>query len=196
MKYLKLLSIFALLLSFTACVNRNKKNVVQENELNTVQQELLSNGWKFYTPENGDLPAAYGINPVRGLLDNYFDIEMGTGLNLAVKIVDAQTNKTIRYVFVREKTKANISQVPPGQYYLKIAFGHDWMINDQDLQFRGKFTRGASYEISEDIFDFGKPNSINAKSYRLRINMEQNELYTNFNTTTISEAQFYDEPQK
>jgi hypothetical protein len=196
MKYLKLLSIFALLLSFTACVNRNKKNVVQENEPNTVQQELLSNGWKFYTPENGDLPAAYGINPVRGLLDNYFDIEMGTGLNLAVKIVDAQTNKTIRYVFVREKTKANISQVPPGQYYLKIAFGHDWVINDQDLQFRGKFTRGASYEISEDIFDFGKPNSINAKSYRLRINMEQNELYTNFNTTTISEAQFYDEPQK
>ena len=196
MKYLKLLSIFALLLSFTACVNRNKKNVVQENEPNTVQQELLSNGWKFYTPENGDLPAAYGINPVRGLLDNYFDIEMGTGLNLAVKIVDAQTNKTIRYVFVREKTKANISQVPPGQYYLKIAFGHDWMINDQDLQFRGKFSRGASYEISEDIFDFGKPNSINAKSYRLRINMEQNELYTNFNTTTISEAQFYDEPQK
>lgn len=196
MKYLKLLPIFALLLSFTACVNRNKKNVVQENEPNTVQQELLSNGWKFYTPENGDLPVAYGINPVRGLLDNYFDIEMGTGLNLAVKIVDAQTNKTIRYVFVREKTKANISQVPPGQYYLKIAFGHDWMINDQDLQFRGKFTRGASYEISEDIFDFGKPNSINAKSYRLRINMEQNELYTNFNTTTISEAQFYDEPQK
>ena len=196
MKYLKLLSIFALLLSFTACVNRNKKNVVQENEPNTVQQELLSNGWKFYTPENGDLPAAYGINPVKGLLDNYFDIEMGTGLNLAVKIVDAQTNKTIRYVFVREKTKANISQVPPGQYYLKIAFGHDWMINDQDLQFRGKFTRGASYEISEDVFDFGKPNSINAKSYRLRINMEQNELYTNFNTTTISEAQFYDEPQK
>ena len=108
MKYLKLLSIFALLLSFTACVNRNKKNVVQENEPNTVQQELLSNGWKFYTPENGDLPAAYGINPVRGLLDNYFDIEMGTGLNLAVKIVDAQTNKTIRYVFVREKTKANM----------------------------------------------------------------------------------------
>ena len=196
MKYLKLLSIFALLLSFTACVNRNKKNVVQETEPNSVQQESLSNGWKFYTPENGDLPAAYGINPVRGLLDNYFDIEMGTGLNLAVKIVDAQTNKTIRYVFVREKTKANISQVPPGQYYLKIAFGHDWMINDQDLQFRGKFTRGASYEISEDIFDFGKPNSINAKSYRLRINMEQNELYTNFNTTTISEAQFYDEPQK
>lgn len=193
MKYLKILSIIALL-SVTACGNRSNKNVVQETGPSVAQQELLSNGWKSYTPENGDLPAAYGITPVRGLLDNYFDIEMGAGLNLAVKIVDAQTNKTIRYVFVRENTRANISQVPPGQYYLKMAFGHDWMINDQDLQFRGKFTRGASYEISEDIFDFGKANSINAKSFRLRINMKQNELYTNFNTTTISETQFYDEP--
>lgn len=158
-----------------------------------IQQALIDEGWKFYTPEDGDLPTSYGITPVMGLLDNYFDIEMGTGLNLVVKIVDAQTNKSIRYVFVRENSKANISQVPPGQYYLKMAFGHDWMINDQDLQYRGKFTRDVSYEISEDIFDFGQANTFNAKSYSLRINMQQNELYTNFNTTAINEEQFYTE---
>ena len=136
----------------TACGNRNNKGTVQESH-SIVQQELIDNGWKMNTPENGDLPASYGITPVRGLLDNYFDIEMGDGLNLVVKIVDAQTNKTIRYVFVRENSKANISQVPPGQYYLKMAFGHDWMIND----------------------------------------MQQDTLYTNFNTTVISESQFYNE---
>lgn len=118
---------------------------------------------------------------------------MGEGLNLVVKIVDAQTNKSIRYVFVRENSKANINQVPPGQYYLKMAFGHDWMINDQDLQVRGKFTRNTSYEISEDFFDFGQANTIKAKSYSLKINMQQDELYTNFNTTTINESQFYTE---
>ena len=158
-----------------------------------IQQELMAEGWRFYTPENGDLPASYGITPVKGLLDNYFDIEMGSGLNLVVKIVDAQTNQSIRYVFVRENTKANISQVPPGQYYLKMAFGHDWMINEHDIQFRGKFTRDVSYEISEDIFDFGPINTFNAKSYSLRIHMQQNELYTNFNTTAINEEQFYRE---
>lgn len=175
----------------TSCGNNNNKTT-QEGP-SAVQQELIDDGWKMFTPENGDLPSSYGIAPVRGLLDNYFDIEMGTGLNLVVKIADAQTNKSIRYVFVRENSKANISQVPPGRYYLKMAFGHDWMINDQDFQFRGKFTRNVAYEMSEDIFDFGQVNTINAKSYSLRINMQQNELYANFNTTTINEAQFYSE---
>lgn len=176
----------------SSCGGRNNKRNTQ-NMPTGIQQTLIDEGWKFYTPEDGDLPTSYGITPVMGLLDNYFDIEMGTGLNLVVKIVDAQTNKSIRYVFVRENSKANISQVPPGQYYLKMAFGHDWMINDQDLQYRGKFTRDVSYEISEDIFDFGQANTFNAKSYSLRINMQQNELYTNFNTTAINEEQFYTE---
>ena len=183
---------FGLIVILSACGTRGNKGTTEEGP-SIAQQELINNGWKLYTPENGDLPASYGISPVRGLLDNYFDIEMGAGLNLVVKIVDAQTNKSIRYVFVRENTKANINQVPPGQYYLKMAFGHDWMINDQDLQFRGKFTRDVSYEISEDIFDFGEVNTMNAKSFSLRVNMQQNELYTNFNTTTINEAQFYSE---
>lgn len=185
----------SLFLFLSACGNNGRRtgNTAVNEGLSAAQQELIDNGWKSFTPNNGDLPASYGISPVRGLLDNYFDIEMGEGLNLVVKIVDAQTNKSIRYVFVRENSKANINQVPPGQYYLKMAFGHDWMINDQDLQFRGKFTRDVSYEISEDIFDFGQANSINAKSFSLRINMQQNELYTNFNTTTINESQFYNE---
>ena len=189
-RYLILICCIAIFAS--SCGNRNAKKTIV-NEPTLAQQELLDNGWKLYTPENGDLPSTYGITPAKGLLDNYFDIEVGTGLNLAVKIVDAQTNKSIRYVFVRENSKANISQVPPGQYYLKMAFGLDWMINDQDLQFRGKFTRNVSYEISEDIFDFGQANTFTAKSYSLRINMEKNELYTNFNTTTINESQFYKE---
>lgn len=184
--------VFCMIAFLTAYGNRNNKGTVQESH-SIVQQELIDNGWKMYTPENGDLPVSYGITPVRGLLDNYFDIEIGDGLNLVVKIVDAQTNKTIRYVFVRENSKANISQVPPGQYYLKMAFGHDWMINDKDLQFRGKFTRNVSYEISEDIFDFGQANTFNAKSFCLKINMQEDTLYTNFNTTAISESQFYNE---
>ena len=176
----------------TSCGNKNNNKTTEKNH-SIIQQKLVSDGWKMFTPENGDLPSSYGITPARGLLDNYFDIEMGAGLNLVVKIVDAKTNKSIRYVFVRENSKANIAQVPPGQYYLKMAFGHDWMINDQDLQIKGKFTQNVSYEISEDIFDFGQANTINAKSYSLRINMQQNELYTNFNTTTINESQFYSE---
>ena len=45
---------------------------------------------------------------------------MGTGLNLAVKIVDAQTNKTIRYVFVREKTKELGQEYTTRQYMLQV----------------------------------------------------------------------------
>ena len=151
---------------------------------------MIDNGWEFYTPDNGDLPSKYGVRPVKGLLDNYFDIEMGEGGNMAVKIVDAETDNTIRYVYVSENTKTTITEIPAGKYYLKLAFGYDWMNYDQGSIIRGKFSKSAYYQISNEIFDFGAKNTMNARSFSLKIHTNHDPNYTSFSTSEISEEQF------
>ena len=81
--------------------------------------------------------------------------------------------------------------IPQGKYYLKLAYGKDWMEYDNgDGTISGKFTRNVSYDKSIDIFDFGKKNSSSIVSYVLQINVENSKLQNNFDTVAISEADF------
>ena len=52
---------------------------------------------------DGELPSSYGVKPKYGLQDNYFDINMGEGCDIAVKIIDLSNDRCIRYIFVSEK---------------------------------------------------------------------------------------------
>ena len=174
------------------CSCQNNASVIGQSELTTKQQQFLDEGWKFGIPDNGDFPVEYGIKPVKGLFDNYFDIEIGEGFSMALKIVDAKTDATIRYVFVKENTTATISEIPPGQYYLKLTYGYDWMSFENNGKIKGKFTKAAVYEISDDLFDFGQ-SPLGADSYLLKINMVHDEHCSNFSTTEIGEEDFFNE---
>lgn len=186
----KLYLIICSLLMVCSCQNHGKGDC--QGELTAKQQQLLDEGWKFDNPDNGDFPAEYGIKPEKGLFDNYFDIEIGEGFNMALKIVDVKTDATIRYVFVRENTTATISEIPPGEYYLKLAYGYDWMSFEDSGKMNGKFTKAATYEMSDDLFDFGQ-SPFGADSYLLRINMLHDEHCSNFSTTEIEEEDFYND---
>lgn len=37
------------------------------------------------------------------------------------------TDECIRYVYVPENSTVNIQMIPQGEYYLKLAYGKDWM---------------------------------------------------------------------
>lgn len=81
--------------------------------------------------------------------------------------------------------------IPQGKYYLKLAYGKDWMeFNNGNGSLLGKFTRNVSYDKSIEIFDFGKKNSSSIVSYVLRINVENSHHHNSFETVTISEADF------
>ena len=188
MKGLRLIICLVLSLAYSCVNNSNVRNL--ESEPTTEQQQLLDIGWKFHTPSNGDMPMEYGIVPIRGLLDNYFDIQIGEGMSLALKIVDVTTDITIRYVFAKENTSVSISEIPPGQYYLKMTYGSDWMVYEDSDNYQGKFTKFVKYEKSEDEFDFGK-SSFRTNSIQLRINMIHDERYSNFNTIEIDEDSFF-----
>lgn len=183
----------SILLSVVGCSGKSARNNTSDNNALTPQQEVLAaDGWCI--PKNaptGELSKEYGIKGKYGQQDNYFDIQIGKGCDVAVKIVDAVTDKCIRYVFVPENSTENIQMIPQGKYYLKLAYGKDWMEYDNgDEALSGKFTRNVSYDRSIDIFDFGKKNSSSVVSYVLQINVENSKLQNNFGTVAISEADF------
>lgn len=183
----------SILLSVVGCSGNSARNNTSDTNALTPQQEaLVADGW--YIPKNtptGELTKEYGIKNKYGQQDNYFDIQIGNGCDVAVKIVDAVTDKCIRYVLVPENSTENIQMIPQGKYYLKLAYGKDWMEYDNgDGTFSGKFTRNVSYDRSVDIFDFGKKNSSSIVSYVLQINVENSKLQNNFGTVAISEADF------
>ena len=153
------------------------------------RKKLLDAGWTNETPGE-DLSEDYGIKPIYGMQDNYFDIKMGKGCNVAVKIMDLRTDKCIRYVYVAENTTTTVPEIPQGVYYLKLAYGYDWMEKETDDGKQGKFTRNVLYERSQDTFDFGIKNSREEINYRLDINVVDSKLENNFQTITIDEKEF------
>lgn len=182
-----------LLVCIEGCSGHTNKDVgTDTNTLSQQQEALIDEGWYFPKDKpSGELSKEYGIKNKYGQQDNYFDIQIGTGCDVAVKIVDASTDKSIRYVFVPENTTENIQMIPQGKYYLKLAYGNDWMEFDNgDGSLSGKFSRNVSYDKSIDIFDFGKKNSSSVVSYVLQINIDNSPLHNNFETVSISEADF------
>lgn len=165
-------------------------DVPQAREKSEYQEELMRDGWIFESLSDTELGEEYGIKPVYGLQDNYFDITMGEGFNVAVKIVDAVTDRCIRYVVVSENSTTTVSQIPQGRYYLKLAYGQDWMELSTDSMRIGKFTKNAFYERSRQIYNFGKKNSLEQVNYELRINVQDASGMNNFETTPISEEEF------
>lgn len=195
MNRLKIFIAFAIitLLSLTGCNGRRfQENNSDSIELNSLQEQLIGEGWYLHkTVPEGELSKEYGVKSKFGQQDNYFDIEIGNGCDVAVKIVDASTNKCIRYVLVPENSSVNVQMIPQGKYYLKLAYGKDWMEYDNgDGTIVGKFTKNVSYDRSVDVFDFGKKNSSNIVSYLLQINVVDSNLQNNFGTIEISENDF------
>lgn len=102
------------LLAFTSCHHRvSKENSVVEPT--QTQQKLLDAGWTNETPDE-DMSEDYGVKPIYGVQDNYFDIVMGSGCNVAVKIMELGTDKCIRYVYVAENTTTTVQEIPQGVY--------------------------------------------------------------------------------
>lgn len=174
--------------AFVSCHVKNVDDTAVESPT-LVQQQMLDEGWTFVSPRE-DLTKDYGIEPAYGIQDNYFDIAIGKGCSVAIKIMDLQTNRCIRYVYVAEDSEITVHEIPQGQYYLKLAYGSDWMEMDANGGKLGKFTKSVSYAKSTDLFDFGIKNSSEVANYRLEINIVDSQLEYNFTSTPISEEEF------
>lgn len=191
-KILLTLLVVFVFVTICGCTNNVSNNQSETTTLSDSQNKFISDGWYFPKAKpTGELPKEYGIKNKFGQQDNYFDIEIGKGCDVAIKIMDVATDKCIRYVFIPENSSANIQMIPKGKYYLKLAYGKDWMEYDNgDGTINGKFTSNVTYDRSIDIFDFGKKNPSNVVNYLLQINVMDSELQNSFGTVEISESEF------
>lgn len=189
MKYYSLLLLIVFSIVLCSCISKSTQSNTTE-PLSSVQEELISQGWCIETPEGGELSEKYGVKPIYGIQDNYFDIHIGIGFNVAIKIMNASTGKCIRYVYVPEGETVAVGQIPQGMYFLKLAYGRDWMEMQTDDGVIGKFTRGSFYEKSTSNYNFGEKNSSKFINYMLEINVVNGDTEHEFETIEITEEEF------
>lgn len=182
----KTLLLLCSLLCLAGCHNSGGK---EAHELSPQQKNLVENGWKLSTPTGGEFDETMGIKPIYGTQDNYFDITVGDGFDVALKIVDFSTNKCIRYVYAPQNQTVTVNQIPQGKYYVKLAYGLDWMECETDSVTLGKFTSKAFFAKS-NVFDFGVKNSQEAANYELELNVVEGSAKNNFPTVPIDESEF------
>ena len=99
-------------------------------------------------------------------------------------------HKCIRYIFVPEGQTVTVNEIPQGKYYLKLAYGNDWMVKTEGNHTLGKFTKNAFYEKSTNIFDFGMKYSTQIVKYKLENNVSDGSEYKTYQTLAINETEF------
>lgn len=185
---MKKTTIFLIVVLLASC--HSHPEVEEKTEPSAVQQQMIEEGWRLGNPNEGDLSEEYGVTARLGIVDNYFDIELGGDADMVVKIVDIETGSTARYLFVPHNSRTTINEIPNGKYYLKFAYGNDWMSRSDGYHTEGKFTRNVVYEKSNDFFDFGDAGSLESVSYSLKIKLDRNRRYEGLSTSTITEEEF------
>ena len=186
----KLYYFLFLVIFLSSCSQLGRDKQGDNKRLSPEQEALISQGWELDTPEGGEFDEFMGVKPIYGLQDNYFDVTVGTGFSVAIKIMSLKEHKCIRYAFVPEGQTITINEIPQGKYYLKLAYGNDWMVKKYSNHVNGKFTKNAFYEKSANIFDFGMKNSLSIVNYQLEINVANGSAKNNFQTITINEQDF------
>lgn len=155
-----------------------------------------SDGWESVNIKTGDVPSCYSFNPKFDFkLDNFLRVKVGGNADIALKLVDYFTDKCIRYVYISYGSTYEISNIPEGKYYLKLAFGKDWSINKSNNYCDAKFYDSESYQKGEDILDyFLKRDTYGTQvpSYELllEIRVQKKKKGNIFDSQEISEEEF------
>ena len=116
--------------------------------------------------------------------------------DVAVKLVDIETNKCIRFVFINDGTTYTVRHIPEGKYYLKIAYGNDWSVLEGHAKCSGHFTSHAMYKKDENVYDFNKTYNQNGQTEIPYYTLKLYTTYTrenydyNSSTNSISEDDF------
>lgn len=164
-----------------------------EEKLEQERQKLIIEGWKETEINNGLLPSCYNFTPKKGTVDNYLEVHVGGGTDVAIKVMNLANERCIRYVFINRGSTYRIKNIPEGRYYLKIAYGKDWFSKAVDGKCIGRFLQFPFYEKGEDIMDFNLQqlaDGYNVPSFQLKLDVIASTTMNTFDTQNISEMEF------
>ena len=169
----------------------NHRKTIEQTK--TLAEELEEDGWSAQNVSNGDIPDCYNFQPRRGSVDNYLKVHVGSGTDVALKLMHLKSDKCIRFVFINSGSTYEINRIPEGKYYLKIAYGKDWYSKVENDQCIGKFSRQPLYEKGTDILDFNvqhQADGYSIPSYALSLDVVTTSPLNSFSSKGISEADF------
>ncbi len=157
----------------------------------------------YYYPKmsNGNISGCSRIKSKYDLsLNNKLVISVGNNANAVVKLINHETNRCIRYVFINKNSTYSIRNIPEGRYYVKIAYGDDWGVLQGKPKCLGEFTSNTLFKRGTDILDFNRIENYNGyeiPSYSLKLNVVYSNQYSSdpgdqsFNSITTESSDFY-----
>ena len=168
-----------------------------EDLLKQEKDKLIAEGWEETQVKNGQLSSCYNVAPKKGEIDNYLEVHVGGGTDVVIKMMNIETSKCVRYVFVNSGTTYRIKNIPEGLYYLKIAYGKEWLSKTENGKCVGKFIRNPIYEKGTDILNYkvrpmGEEGEYDVPSYRLDLDVVSTDFTNSFTSHHISENDFND----
>jgi hypothetical protein len=167
--------------------------ITPEQLLQKEKDKLIADGWEETVINNGQLPLCYNFVPKKSKIDNYLEVQVGGGTDVAIKLMNFKTDKCIRYVFINRNSTFRIKNIPEGKYYLKIAYGKDWFSKVEDGQCVGKFIRNPMYEKGDNIMDFNLQHTDDGYSipiFQLKLDIISTNKMNTFDSQNISENEF------
>lgn len=153
--------------------------------------------YKSVIMKNGNMTDCSGFKPKYDYSINNKLIITAQLTDAVVKILDYETDKCIRCVFINDGTTYTAKNIPEGKYYLKIAYGNDWSVKEGDPVCKGHFASHALYKKDEDLYDFNKKHYDDG---RVSIPYYTLKLYTTYSSdntdrssspNSISENDFF-----
>ena len=167
--------------------------LTSEQKYEQEKERLISEGWQEQDIQNGQLPSCYNFKPQKGSVNNYLEVYVGSGTDVSIKIMNLNTDKCIRYVFINSGSSYTINNIPEGRYYLKIAYGENWLSKVESGQCIGKFIRNPMYEKGEDIMDFHiqhLADGYSIPSFKLQLDVVSSGISNSFSSQNLSENEF------
>jgi hypothetical protein len=183
---------------YSANDNSNTNSQLSNNSPQSDVTSQLRSNLKIVSMKNGNILGCTYIKPKYDYqLNNKLIISVGENADVAVKMINIETKKCIRYVYIKKNTTYTIKNIPQAKYYLKIAYGDDWEIEEGKPIGQGRFMTNTLYHKSDKILDYNlvqNNDGWQVPSFSLKLNLVYTEGdMDQFNTNSISSSDFYDE---
>jgi len=171
----------------------NSPVIEPQSQEQTVEEKLFEEGWGRKTISNGIMPDCSNYKPEYGGLDNELAVSVGGGTDVAIKVMSLTSGNCVRYVYINSGNTYRIKNIPEGRYYLKLAYGRDWISKLDGRRCLGRFLDNELYERGEDTLDFHKKTTSDGYSiprFNLRLDVVSGSTDNTFNSSGISEGEF------
>ena len=173
---------------------------VQDEALRDHINDMMDDGWMELVLPSSDMHACYEYSNEKGTIENFMEIKVGDGTDLTLRLLDAETNNCIRYVYIRKNDTYKLTNIPLGNYKIKYATGFGWFGKYENNICKGKFVMSPEYHLTEDILEFKLDTIVDGDSrytefstYTYFFNVNSNNTDAKpFDTKSISEEEFND----